>query len=449
MPNKQYIVTFKEPSADTALVAKVLSAEPKQIKDGVAMLSAESPPSKSDVLLFEEIGACVTSLSAAECKRLCDDKRVAEVVEDFEVFALSQKDDGCGQSSYTDGYQQGVKDSLANFLGQHSEETESLNDTGSIRFHRSCPPGTRRVNRCVPIVAPPPPEIEPQPIPWNIQLVRANEVWARVTGRGTKVAVIDTGIDDDHPDLTVSGGASLVPGVSHWDDDQGHGTHCAGIIGARNNITGVVGVAPECELFAVKVLDARGSGQLSWILGGMAWAARNGMDVASMSLGSGVDTPDANCVLAYQRAAEDLFNVDCTVIAAAGNSGRGSTPWVGNPARCPGFMAVAAVDRNKQIAPFSSNGPDSLGPLRGVEISAPGVTVRSTQPGGRYQELSGTSMACPHVAGAAALIKQLRPTWTPDRIRSRLKDTAADLGAPGNDSEFGAGLLDCFRAVFD
>ena len=115
MPNKQYIVTFKEPSADTARVAKVLSAEPKQIKDGVAMLSAESPPSKSDVLLFEEIGACVTSLSAAECKRLCDDKRVAEVVEDFEVFALSQKDDGCGQSSYTDGYQQGVKDSLANF----------------------------------------------------------------------------------------------------------------------------------------------------------------------------------------------------------------------------------------------------------------------------------------------------------------------------------------------
>ena len=95
MSNKRYIITFKEPNANRALAAKVLSAESKQIKDGVAIMAAESPPKDSDVLLFEEIGACVTSLTNAEHKRLCADKQVAEVVEDFEVFALSQKGKGC------------------------------------------------------------------------------------------------------------------------------------------------------------------------------------------------------------------------------------------------------------------------------------------------------------------------------------------------------------------
>ena len=443
MPNKNYIVTFKNQFADAALVSKVLAVESKQIKDGVSMMAAESSPKESDVLLFEEIGACVISLSAAEFKRLCADKQVVEVVEDFEVFALNQKSSGCCQNSFSDGYQQGVTDTLVNF------QARNLQDDGGALFHRLCPPGSKRVCRCEPTEAPQPPKDRAQPIPWNIQLVRANEVWSRVTGRGIKVAVIDTGIDDDHPDLTVSGGASFVPNISHWNDDQGHGTHCAGIIGARNNITGVIGVAPECELYAIKVLNAQGSGQLSWILGGMGWAVRNGMDVASMSLGSDVSSPDADCIIAYQRAAEKLFNAGCTVIAAAGNSGDQSNKWVGNPARCPGFMAVAAVDKNQQLASFSSNGPENLGHLRGVEISAPGVRVNSTVIGGRYGKKSGTSMACPHVAGAAALIKQLRPTWTPDRIRNRMKETASDLGAPGNDSKFGAGLLDCFRAIFD
>jgi subtilisin family serine protease len=279
-------------------------------------------------------------------------------------------------------------------------------------------------------------------------MVRADDVWRRVTGRGVKLAIIDTGIDDNHPDLSVSGGASLVPGVGSWDDDQGHGTHCAGIAGARNNATGVVGVAPGCSLFAVKVLDSRGSGRLSWILAGMGWAAGNGMDVASMSLGSDVSSPDASCTVAYQRAAQRLIDSGCIVIAAAGNSGRGPQPWVGRPARCPGFMAVAAVDRNRGLAIFSSRGPATLGRDSGVEISAPGVSINSTVPGGGYGVKSGTSMACPHVSGAAALIKELRPTWSPAQIRRRLRATASDLGAPGDDPEFGSGLLDCQRAVF-
>ena len=279
-------------------------------------------------------------------------------------------------------------------------------------------------------------------------MVGANRVWSRVTGAGVKVAILDTGIDNDHPDLSVSGGVSFVPGVTSWDDDNRHGTHCAGIVGARNNLIGIVGVAPGASLFAVKVLNAGGSGQFSWILAGMGWAAQNKMDIVSMSLGSSASSPDVACVLAYQRAAQVLDRSGCLVVAAAGNSNGSTRPWVVQPARCPGFMAVAAVDQNRQLASFSSHGPTTLCPDCGVEIAAPGVSVKSTVPGGGYQTLSGTSMACPHVSGAAALLKQLHPTWSPTQIRGHLKRTASDLGAPGTDERFGAGLLNCFRAVF-
>ena len=111
-------------------------------------------------------------------------------------------------------------------------------------------------------------------------------------------------------------------------------------------------------------------------------------------------------------------------------------------------MAVAAVDQRKRKASFSSWGPPFLGPQRGIEISAPGVSINSTVPGGGYGKKSGTSMACPHVSGAAALLKQLHPTWTPEKIRKRLNDTADDLGVPGDDPKYGNGLLNCHRAVF-
>jgi subtilisin family serine protease len=237
--------------------------------------------------------------------------------------------------------------------------------------------------------------------------------------------------------------------VSRWDDDNRHGTHCAGIIGARWNPRGVFGVAPGCDLYAVKVLNGRGSGRLSGILAGMEWARDQGMDVVSMSLGSDVSEAEAPCLAAYNRAAKKLIKSGCIMVAAAGNSGRTQTPWVGNPARCSGFMAVGAVDRDRRIASFSSRGPESLGSDQAVEIAAPGVSVLSTVPNGRFLELSGTSMACPHVAGAAALLYELHPNWGPEAVRDRLSKTASDAGVPGRDPEYGMGILDCFAAVFD
>lgn len=472
---KQYIVTYKDKTQTQAGAAAILQKTKKYFDNGIELLGSERVPEPGRVMHFEEVGASVVELSEDDVENLRHDDRVAEVVEDIEVFA---HDCGCGGGGssdaewyggsmgnggaeevdpYTAGYEQAmfdIRSQASGALGSQQAAFPGAFAGAPSAATLRCPSGWQR--RCFRLLPFLPPICfclpgggggTPQPIPWNIALVKADQVWSRVTGRGVKVAIIDTGIDNNHPDLTVSGGASFVPGVTSWDDDQGHGTHCAGIAGARNNQVGVVGVAPESSLYAVKVLNSAGSGQLSWILAGMGWAVQNKMDIVSMSLGSNVSTPDAACILAYQRAAQNLIDNGCIVISSAGNNGDKSNPWVGQPARCPGFMAVAALDRNKSLASFSSRSPASLGALGGVEISAPGVSVNSTYRGGGYRSLSGTSMACPHVAGAAALLKEQHPTWSPAQIRDRLKATAEDLGTPGTDVGTGSGLLDCRRAV--
>lgn len=451
---KRYIVTFVDEEVTTTAAAKALQVPKSRMLESKGMLASDAEEDPRKVLHFEEIGAVAATLSAKEAEDLTKDPKVAEVVEDFEVFALDGHDHG--DEAEVAAARGPILRPTAYWADEGPQEIRA-DESGPVDAAATCPPGHRRVCFklapwfpplcfCLPVTPPPPPK---QPIPWNITMVRADRVWGRVTGRGVKVAVLDTGIDENHPDLSVKGGVSMVPGNTSWDDDQGHGTHCAGIIGARNNPAGVVGVAPESDLYAVKVLNDRGSGYLSWILAGMGWAEQQRMDVASMSLGSNVSSPDAACTLAYQRAAERLSRAGCITIAAAGNNGRDPVnPWVGNPARCAGFMAVAAVDRNKDLAAFSSRGPSSLCSLCGVEISAPGVSINSTVRGGGYGIKSGTSMACPHVAGAAALLKELHPTWSPSTIRARLRATADDLGVPGNDVEYGAGLLNCYRAVY-
>lgn len=466
---KRYIVTYQQKSLPEEQATQILGVQRDRVSEGIQALIGETPLPADLVLHFESIGASVLDLSEDEANKLRADSRVAEVVEDREMYALG----GCccggeqagtaqpgrigeapsGQD-FAAGYEQAMRDfqTLCRESGPAFESSISgAFPTGifPVAPFWPCPPGYRRV--CLqPSTLYPYPRCFCHPqeaVGWNIQMVRANEIWSRVTGAGVNVAVIDTGIDQDHPDLTVSGGASFVPEVASWDDDQGHGTHCAGIIAARNNAIGVVGVAPKASLFAVKVLNSGGRGLTSWILAGMGWAAQNGMHIASMSLGSIPETPDEPCILAYQRAAEELIASGCIVIAAAGNTGEGKRPWVNHPARCPGFMAVAAVDQDRNLAAFSSRGPDTLASDCGVEIAAPGVSVNSTVRGGGYVKKSGTSMATPHVAGAAALLKEQHPTWTPAEIRARLRATATDLGTPGTDPGTGSGLLDCYRAV--
>ena len=276
---------------------------------------------------------------------------------------------------------------------------------------------------------------------WNIRLIYAHYAWRYSSGAGVRVAVVDTGIDYRHPDLRVYGGVSYVPGVTSYRDDQGHGTHVAGTIAALWNGRGIVGVAPHAYLYAVKVLNSSGSGYLSWILNGLVWCYHRRMHIVNLSLGSLASSHNwTDYSKAYEHVGGMLRSRGILCVAAAGNSGHTPRPYVNNPARCPSYMAVAAIDRARRRAYFSSYGPQ-------VEIAAPGVKIISTTRGGGYGSKSGTSMAAPHVTGVAALVKRRRPSWHGSKIRVHLWKTALDLGVPGRDWLYGYGQVNAWKAV--
>jgi subtilisin family serine protease len=284
--------------------------------------------------------------------------------------------------------------------------------------------------------------VKPQPsqtITWNIDRVDAEISWAISTGDPVKVGVIDTGIDLKHPDLqaNIKGGYNAINPLKSPNDDNGHGTHVAGIIAALNNSIGVVGVGPNIDLYAIKVLNASGSGYLSDVIEGLDWAVANGMQVVNMSLGTSQD------VQSFHDAIVRAYNAGVTIVAAAGNSGGA----VSYPAAYTEVIAVSATDQNNQIASFSSRGPE-------VDLAAPGVNIYSTYKGQNYATLSGTSMAAPHVTGAAALIidtkkcdLNLDGVCTPSEVQQRLEQTAIDLGDPGKDPLYGSGLVNVYRAL--
>jgi subtilisin len=278
-----------------------------------------------------------------------------------------------------------------------------------------------------------------QTLTWNIDRVDAEISWAISTGDPVKVGVIDTGIDLKHPDLqaNIKGGYNAINPLKSANDDNGHGTHVAGIIAALNNSIGVIGVGPNIDLYAIKVLNANGSGYLSDVIEGLDWAVTNGMQVVNMSLGTPQD------VQSFHDAILNAYNAGVTIVAAAGNSGGA----VSYPAAYPEVIAVSATDQNNQIASWSSQGPE-------VDLAAPGVNIYSTYKGQSYATLSGTSMAAPHVSGAAALIidtkkcdLNLDGVCTPAEVQQRLEQTAIDLGDSGKDNLYGSGLVNVYNAL--
>lgn len=276
-------------------------------------------------------------------------------------------------------------------------------------------------------------------VPWGVAAVKAPAAWECSQGHVIKVAVVDTGIDGTHPDLAANyrGGISFVPTESTPMDFNSHGSHCAGTIAARLNGVGVVGVAPAAYLYAVKVLSRTGAGQFSWIIAGIDWCIKNGMRIVSMSLGA------SSAPTALEAICNAAWSKGLLLVAAAGNDGPpppGTASSVGVPARYQSVIAVSAIDSSNVITPFSSRGPE-------VELCAPGANVLSTIPGGAYGTKSGTSMACPHVSGAAAL------AWGGHRyannvtIRRLLAWTSDNLGIPGRDSLYGYGRVDAEQAA--
>ena len=290
----------------------------------------------------------------------------------------------------------------------------------------------------------PTPTPPPETLPWGVDRIDADLVWdsngdlyidsGANAGGGVKVAVLDTGIDLDHPDLAdnIKGNYNAINPTKSGDDDNGHGTHVAGIIAGVDNAIGVLGVAPEAHLYAVKVLNRTGSGYFSDIIEGLQWCVENGIQVVNMSLGS------RSNVQSFHDAITATYGAGITLVAAAGNSGPGDNT-VEYPAKYPEVIAVSATDSSDSIAYFSSRGPE-------VDLAAPGVSINSTYKGGSYKVLSGTSMASPHVAGAAALVISAGVTG-PDAVKERLTSKATDLGGSGFDSLFGHGLVDAENAV--
>jgi subtilisin len=272
---------------------------------------------------------------------------------------------------------------------------------------------------------------------WGVKRIGAGSVHSDGRlGSGVKVAIIDSGIDNTHPELAGNyiGGYDFADKDNDPMDKDGHGTHVAGTVAAVRNGSGVVGAAPAAELYALKVFGDDGSGDYSAVIAALDWAVKNGIQVTNNSYGSG--DPGSTVKAAFDNAAA----AGILHVAAAGNSGlpSGRGDNVGYPARFDSVLAVAASDSSDYRARFSSTGP-------AVELIAPGVSIRSTIPGGDYASYNGTSMASPHVAGVAALVWAAAPNLSPAGVRAILTDTAQDLGLLA--TQQGNGLVRADRAV--
>jgi len=273
---------------------------------------------------------------------------------------------------------------------------------------------------------------------WGISSIKAPALWSLgLTGTGVKIAIIDTGAGP-HADLTIAGGVNVISGsaTKSYVDDNGHGTHVSGIIAAKGSNGGVIGVAPGSSIYAVKALNAAGSGYLSDVISGIDWAIENKMNIISMSLGSTQST------ISLQNAVDTAYSKGILIVAAAGNSGNsaGTGTSVNYPANYSSVIAVGAVDSTNTRAYFSSTGSK-------VEVSAPGVSVMSTYLNGGYIQLSGTSMATPFVAGDLALLKQKYPNYTNVQLRQLLDSNILDLGVKGRDPLYGFGLIQAVIAA--
>ena len=309
---------------------------------------------------------------------------------------------------------------------------------------------------------------------WGLTQGRYTDAWACGRGDGIDVAVIDTGVDRSHPDFTVDHGLGSRPGrvlggaafldqstvdpdgtgpltapgpalgkgsldraAERWTGSGGdplqHGTHVAGTVAAGDRNGGIAGAAPDVRILPVRIFNDSIVGWGSDIAAGVVWAVDNGAEIVSMSLVMG-PSATLDAALAYAESR------NVVVVAAAGNYQQTMPGWRAWPAAAATVVAVGAVDSAGAVAGFSQQGDY-------VDVTAPGVSVLSTVPGGAWLNASGTSMATPHVASVVALMLSARGTMTPVEVRTRLTTTATDRGTPGFDNSYGWGTVDPLAAV--
>ncbi|TDC37786.1 type VII secretion-associated serine protease mycosin [Micromonospora sp. 15K316] len=274
---------------------------------------------------------------------------------------------------------------------------------------------------------------------WQIDELNAATAWRTSTGRGVTVAVVDSGVDATHPDLAgqVLPGYDLVsPGGSEQADPVGHGTTVAGLIaGRKDDKRGVVGLAPDARILPVRVLDDENRYDDALIVArGVRWAVDHGARVINLSLGGSGDSPALAAALDY------AFARDVVVVACTGNVASSTTTDVWYPAREPGVIAVAGLERNSEnLWSGSITG-------RAAVLSAPATGLVGARPGG-YWRVQGTSFAAPLVSATAALVRSRYPQMSAGDVVNRLMSTARDLGPTGRDDRFGFGLVDPVAAL--
>ncbi|MDH7507457.1 MAG: S8 family peptidase, partial [Candidatus Thermoplasmatota archaeon] len=298
----------------------------------------------------------------------------------------------------------------------------------------------------------------------SVPLINADELWkmkdsnnVNITGKGVNIAILDTGVDYNHPDLKdnyiEAGSYDFINNDTDPMDDNGHGTHCAGIIcgkGYSSNFK-YVGVAPDAKYYAIKILDENGNGNFETYLSGMEKALDpNGdgdysdhADIISLSFGTNTPgRPDDQ----FCEIVDNVVKEGIVVVVAAGNNGSDFNT-ITSPGCARLSICVGATDKNDVIASFSSCGPVEWDGnyLVKPDIVAPGVNIISTKKGGGYIAKSGTSMSAPHVAGAAALILQARSDFTPEQVKQVLKEKAKNLGY--NQNIQGSGRIDVLNVL--
>lgn len=260
---------------------------------------------------------------------------------------------------------------------------------------------------------------------YSHELTNVPSAWeSGLTGKGIEIAILDTGIFP-HSDLNLAGGVSTVNYTNGYYDDNGHGTHVAGIIASLNNGVGTTGVASDATIYSVKVLNHAGKGDLMDIVEGMDWAIQKGVDIINVSLGTYSDSAS------LKAKVDEAVSKGIIVVAATGNSGNSSVMY---PAKYDNVVAVGATDKNNNLASFSTYGPE-------VDVVAPGVGIASTYLGDIFAQGNGTSQAAPYVAGMLALFKEQHPDKSANEITQMLYSNTLDLGAVGKDTKFGHGLV--------
>ncbi|WP_438435246.1 S8 family serine peptidase [Gorillibacterium sp. sgz500922] len=266
-----------------------------------------------------------------------------------------------------------------------------------------------------------------QIIPWGIHSIGADLVMEK--DNRVRIALLDTGVAE-HEDLNVAERVSFVEGTPAGLDDNGHGTHVAGTIAALDNEIGVVGVAPNADLYSVKVLDASGNGTYGQIIQGIEWAIENQVNVISMSFGG------SSYSHALEEAIRAATDAGIIVVASSGNQGYGEETEL-YPGRLPEVISVGAVNKTHQWAYYSSSGNE-------VDLVAPGTEILSTTMDGQYGVLSGTSMAVPHVTGSIAVLWSKHPEWSKDQVLEQLYSTAT---SSADAKRYGHGLINLAKAM--